>query len=87
MDKVTIKIDTDGNLTLPEEVLKELGNNLILKKTPKGYLLTSKQFIANKKLKELLNSPPKRKGAPKLATPQEMKSIWKEIKKETVDQK
>jgi hypothetical protein len=31
--------------------------------------------------KKLITSEPKRKGKPKLATPEEMKSIWKTIAK------
>ena len=77
--KIKVNIDAEGKLTLPPEIRKELGDTLTLKKTPKGYLLTSKGYIANEELRKIINSKHRRTGKPKLATPEEMKSIWKTV--------
>ncbi len=39
MKKITVKIDAEGFMTLPEELRKELGDYITLKKTPQGYLM------------------------------------------------
>ncbi len=82
MLQLAVKIDSEGRIILPQQVQKELGNTITLKKTPKGYLLTSKQYVANEKLRKLLNSPIRRTGTPHLATPEEMKSIWDPTKRD-----
>ena len=76
MKKITIKKDSEGRFYLPAKIRKELGNTLTLKKTTEGYLLTSKQYIANEELRKIITSKHHRTGKPKLATPEEMKSIW-----------
>jgi DNA-binding transcriptional regulator/RsmH inhibitor MraZ len=75
MEQYNVKIDSDGRMYLPKKVRQELGNTVVLKKAAQGYLLTSKQYVANEKLKKTLNSTISRTGKPHLATPQEMKSI------------
>jgi hypothetical protein len=75
--KTKVNIDAEGRLQLPPEIRKELGTNLTLKKTPEGYILSSKRYVANKELRKIINSEHHRTGKPKLATPKEMKSIWK----------
>lgn len=77
MKKIRVNLDSEGRLTLPKEIRKELGENLTLTKTPNGYLLTSKGYIANEELRKIITSKHRRTGKPKLATPEEMKSIWK----------
>ncbi len=74
--KIKVNIDSEGRLYLPTEVRKELGDTLTLKKTPEGYLLSSKQYVAVEELRKIITSKPHRTGKPKLATPEEMKSIW-----------
>jgi hypothetical protein len=51
MKQLSAKIASEGKILLPQQVQKELGNIITLKKTPKGYLLTSKQYVANEELK------------------------------------
>ena len=75
--KIKVNLDAEGRLQLPPEIRKELGNNLTLKKTPEGYTLSSKGYLANEELRKIINSKHHRTGKPKLATPEEMKSIWK----------
>ncbi len=75
--KITIKKDSEGRFYLPAKIRKELGDTLTLKKTPEGYLLTSKQYVANEELRKVITSKHRRTGKPRLATPEEMKSIWK----------
>jgi hypothetical protein len=76
--KITIKKDSEGSFYLPAKIRKELGGDtLTLKKTTEGYLLTSKQYVANEELQKIITSKHRRTGKPKLATLEEMKSIWK----------
>ena len=74
--KITIKKDTEGRFYLPAKIRKELGNTLTLKKTPKGYLLTSKQYVANEELRKIITSKHHRTGKPENWSPEKMKCIW-----------
>jgi AbrB family looped-hinge helix DNA binding protein len=47
MDKVKVKIDSKGRMHIPAKIRQELGDTITIKKTPEGYLLTSKQYVAN----------------------------------------
>ena len=76
MKKIKLKIDSEGRLYLPTEIRKELGDTLTLKKTPEGYLLSSKQYVAVEELRKIITSKHRRTGKPTLATPEEIKSIW-----------
>jgi hypothetical protein len=55
-----------------------------MNKVPDDVLfLQGKQEDFIKSFNGLITSEPKRKGKPRLATPEEMKSIWKTIEKLT----
>jgi hypothetical protein len=82
MKQLAVKADSEGKILLPLQVQKELGNIMTLKKTPKGYLLTSKQYVANEKLEKIINSPHCRTGIPHNVNPEEMKSIWDPTKRD-----
>jgi DNA-binding transcriptional regulator/RsmH inhibitor MraZ len=77
--KTKVNIDAEGRLQLPPEIRKELGTNLTLKKTPEGYILSSKRYVANEALRKIINSKHRRTDKPKFATPEEMKSIWNTV--------
>jgi DNA-binding transcriptional regulator/RsmH inhibitor MraZ len=77
MKNIKVNIDDEGRLQLPSEIRKELGNNLTLKKTQEGYILSSKGYVTNEALRKIINSKHRRTGKPQFATPKEMKSIWK----------
>ncbi len=81
--KIKVKIDSEGRLYLPAEIGTELGSTVTLKKVPEGYLLSSKQFVALEEFRKVITSKHRRTGKPKLATPEEMKSIWDPTKRET----
>ena len=80
-ESVNLKIDSKGRLCVPAEIREEIGEIITLKKTPQGYLIIpgkTKDFLSE--FEKLITSTPKRKGKPKLATPEEMKSIWRVAK-------
>ena len=80
-EQVTLKIDSKGRMCIPAEIREEIGDTVTLKKTPDGYLIIPgrrEDFL--EEFKKLITSEPKRKGKPKLATPEEMKSIWRTVK-------
>jgi len=80
-EQVNLKIDSKGRMCIPAEIREEIGDIVTLKKTPQGYLIIpGKREDFLEEFKKLITSEPKRKGKPKLATPEEMKSIWRTTK-------
>jgi DNA-binding transcriptional regulator/RsmH inhibitor MraZ len=80
-EQVTLKIDSKGRLCIPAEFREEIGKAAVMKKTSEGFLIVpgkEEDFI--EAFNKLITSKPKRKGKPKLATPKEMKSIWRTAK-------
>jgi len=78
MREAHLKIDSKGRLCIPDEIREQVGETAIIKKTAEGYLIVpGKKIDAQEEFRKIIMSPPKRKGTPKLATPEEMKTIWK----------
>jgi bifunctional DNA-binding transcriptional regulator/antitoxin component of YhaV-PrlF toxin-antitoxin module len=78
MEEVHLKIDSKGRLCIPAEIREQVGETAILKKTAEGYLIVpGKKVDAQEEFCKIMISPPKRKGKPRIATPEEMKAIWK----------
>ena len=76
-----LKIDSKGRICIPAEIREEIGETATLKRTPEGYLLVpGKSQDFREEFIKLITSEPKRKGKPKLATPEEMKSVWRTVK-------
>jgi bifunctional DNA-binding transcriptional regulator/antitoxin component of YhaV-PrlF toxin-antitoxin module len=74
-------MDSKGRICIPAEIREEIGDTATIKKTTKGYLIVpGKREDFLEEFKKLINSEPKRKGKPKLATPEEMKSMWRTVK-------
>ncbi|MFB3889437.1 MAG: hypothetical protein ACE14S_08090 [Candidatus Bathyarchaeia archaeon] len=74
---VRVKIDSEGRLQLPKKVRKQLGDTVVLKETPEGYLMLPEKTFVVEEFKKLINSEPRRTGKPEFWSPQEMKAIWK----------
>jgi DNA-binding transcriptional regulator/RsmH inhibitor MraZ len=72
MDEVTLRFDSKGRICLPAEIRKELGDVVVLKKTPEGYLIVPFQEWFRK----IIKRKPRRTGKPKFLSPEEMKKIW-----------
>lgn len=80
-EQVNLKIDSKGRLCIPAQIREEIGNTATIKKTSQGYLIVpGKHTDFLEEFKKMITSEPKRKGKPKLATPQEMKSLWRSTK-------
>ena len=76
-----VKVDSKGRICIPAEIREEIGDTATIKKTPEGYLIIpGKHEDFLEEFKKLITSEPKRKGKPKLASPEEMKSIWRTVK-------
>ncbi len=78
LEPVTLKIDSKGRLCIPSEIRDEIGEVATLKKTSEGYLLIpGKQTDFLEEFRKIITSEPRRKGKPRLVSPEEMKSAWK----------
>jgi AbrB family looped-hinge helix DNA binding protein len=81
MEQLTVKVDSKGRICIPAEIREEFGDTITIKKTQEGYMIIpGKRQDFLEEFKKLINSEPKRKGKPKLATPEEMKSVWRTAK-------
>ena len=79
--QVNLKIDSKGRMCIPAEIREQIGNTATLKKTPQGFLIIpGKREDFLEEFKKLITSEPKLKGKPRLATPEEMKSVWRTVK-------
>jgi bifunctional DNA-binding transcriptional regulator/antitoxin component of YhaV-PrlF toxin-antitoxin module len=78
LEQIHLKIDSKGRLCIPSQVREELGDTAILKKTSEGYLIIpGKPTDFLEEFRKVISSEPKRKGKPKLVSPEEMKSMWR----------
>jgi len=80
-EPVIVKVDSKGRICIPAEIRDKIGEIAVIKTTPNGILITpgkKEDFIET--FNKMITSEPKRKGKPKLATPEEMKSIWRIVK-------
>ena len=78
MERVHLKIDSKGRLCIPPEIREYIGDVAVLKKTSEGYLIIpGKPTDFLEEFRKVISSEPKRKGKPKLVSPEEMKSIWR----------
>jgi bifunctional DNA-binding transcriptional regulator/antitoxin component of YhaV-PrlF toxin-antitoxin module len=82
MKEITVKIDSEGRICLPPAIRKELGKNLILKRTKAGYLIISrKENVFLEEFRKVITSKHSRTGKPENWSPEEMKSIWDPTKR------
>ena len=80
-EQVTLKIDQKGRICIPAEYREEIGDAAVMKRTAEGFLIIPgkrENFIES--FNKMIASEPKRKGKPKLATPEEMKLVWRTVK-------
>lgn len=78
LEEINLKIDSKGRLCIPAQIREELGATATLKKTPEGYLIVpGKREDFLDEFNRIISSPPKRKGEPKLVSPEETKSVWR----------
>jgi bifunctional DNA-binding transcriptional regulator/antitoxin component of YhaV-PrlF toxin-antitoxin module len=81
MEHVTVKVDSKGRICIPAEIREEIGDVATIKKTKEGYLIVpGKREDFLEEFQKLISSQPRRKGKPKLASPEEMKSTWRTVK-------
>ena len=72
MEEVELRVDSKGRICIPAEIREQIGDVVVLKETPEGYLLVP--FLDE--FKRLISSKPRRTGKPEFWSPKQMKSIW-----------
>jgi DNA-binding transcriptional regulator/RsmH inhibitor MraZ len=80
-EQIALKMDSKGRICIPAEFREQIGSGAMMKKTPDGFLIVpGKQESFIESFNKMITSEPKRKGKPKPATPEQMKSIWRTVK-------
>jgi hypothetical protein len=60
---------------------EEIGDIAMMEKITKGFLIVpGKKVDFIESFNKIIISEPERKGKPELATPEEMKSVWRTVK-------
>ncbi len=81
VDAIIVKVDAKGRICIPAEMREKIGDVAVIKTLPQGILITAgKKDDFLKSFNKKITSEPKRRGKPKLATPEEMKSAWRTVK-------
>ena len=78
MEQIHLKVDSKGRICIPSQIREEIGDTAILKKTSEGYLIIPgkpRDFL--EEFRKVISAEPKRKGKPRLVSPEEMKSVWR----------
>ena len=75
--EATLKLDSKGRLSIPQEVREQVGDVVTIRKTSEGYLiLPGKPTNFFDEFHKVMSSEPPRTGKPENWTPQKMKAIW-----------
>jgi hypothetical protein len=72
MGDVRVKLDSKVEFAVPAEIREQIGDAVILKKTPEGYLLVP--FLCDSH--RVVTSKPGRTGKTEFLSPEKMNSIW-----------
>lgn len=73
-----VKVDSKGRICIPPEMREELGDVVILKKTPEGFaIIPGKPVDFFEEFRETITSNPPRTGDPENWPPSKMKGIWR----------
>lgn len=78
MEQIHLKVDSKGRICIPSEIREEIGDTAIIKKTDEGYLIIpGKPTDFLEEFRKVISAKPKRKGKPKIVSPEEMKAVWR----------
>ncbi|MDJ0269103.1 MAG: MraZ N-terminal domain containing protein [Aigarchaeota archaeon] len=76
-EDLRLKIDPRGRLSIPSDIRDEVGDEVILRRTPEGFLLIpAKQHNFLEEFRRIISSEPQRTGKPENWDPKKMKSVW-----------
>ena len=73
----TLKVDSKGRICLPPELRDEVGDVVIIERTPEGLLILPGEKVDFVEMfKRMIASEPPRTGDPENWPPMRMKEIW-----------
>ena len=79
MESFRIKVDSMGRIRIPVEAREELGESVLLKKTPQGLLIVPVVEVSSfiESFVRAIQEPPPRTGEPENWPPNMMRGIWR----------
>ena len=78
MAGIRLKVDSTGRICSPLELREQIGDTATITKTPKGFeIMPGRPVDFLDEFRKEISAEPKRKAKPKLASPEQMKSLWR----------
>jgi len=75
--EVRLKVDSKGRICIPLELREEIGDAVVLKKTPEGLvIIPGKPIDFIEEFRKTIASEPSRTGKPENWPPSKMKAVW-----------
>ncbi|MFQ6094860.1 MAG: AbrB/MazE/SpoVT family DNA-binding domain-containing protein [Candidatus Bathyarchaeia archaeon] len=73
-----LKVDSKGRICIPLELRKEIGDVVILRRTPEGFIIVpGKPVDFIEEFRKTVTSEPPRTGKPENWPPSRMKAMWR----------
>ena len=78
--EVRLKVDSKGRICIPLELREEVGDTVVLKKTPEGFMIIPSMPVDfMEEFRKTIASEPPRTGKPENWPPSRMKAVWRTL--------
>lgn len=75
--ELRLRMDSKGRICIPLELREEIGDVVILKRTPEGFVIVpGKRVDFMEEFRKTVTSDPPRTGEPENWPPSRMKAVW-----------
>jgi len=76
--ELRLRMDSKGRVCIPLELREEIGDVVILKRTPEGFVIVpGKRVDFMEEFRKTIASDPPRTGEPENWPPSRMKTVWR----------